>query len=173
MQIHDLRENQQCEMLELMCNHEPGERRLLYIFPVSQKCAKIHTAHSLLSRFSTAYMWPGVLTGQMHWVVFTTWIVAPNSTEHCRYWTSSPPLFRWFRFGRPIMRSLIVDAMHPQRPLKLHTACVALPWSRTTRLRLLWRRGGGLGSLVIHKERSRSEKKREEGGRNQREYVIY
>lgn len=161
MQIHDLRENQQCEMLELMCNHEPGERDDYYIYLSGlQKCAKIHTAHSLLSRFSTAYMWPGVLTGQMHWVVFTTWIVAPNSTEHCRYWTSSPPLFRWFRFGRPIMRSLIVDAMHPQRPLKLHTACVALPWSRTTRLRLLWRRGGGLGSLVIH-EKGRGVRKRE------------
>ena len=73
------------------------ERRLLYISFRSPKNARKYTLHihSLLSRFSTAYMWPGVLTGQMHWVVFTTWIVAPNSTEHCRYWTSSPPLFRW------------------------------------------------------------------------------
>lgn len=113
--------------LELMCNHEPV--RVTIIIYLSGLPKMRENTHCTLSPFALLH---GIYVarrvdrsdalGSVHDLDRGTQL---NGALQVLDKLPSP--LSMIRFGRPIMRSLIVDAMHPQRPLKLHTACVALP----------------------------------------------
>ena len=95
MQIHDLRENQQCEMLELMCNHKPGERDdYIYLSGLPKMRENTHCTLSPFALLHGIYVARRVdrsdALGRVHDLDRGTQL---NGAWQV-YWTSSPPLFR-------------------------------------------------------------------------------